>query len=71
MINRSPKYNIEIEEQIITVTPAVKVNDKLKEEILSQIHEEGMVIVHCTYNAEIDGGIRIWFYISEPKGSCH
>jgi hypothetical protein len=60
MNNRNPKYNIETEEQIVTANPAVKYDDKLKEEILSQIHEEGMVIVHCSYHAEIEGAVRIW-----------
>lgn len=71
MTNLSPKFNIETEEQIITAIPAVKFDDKLKDEILSQIHEEKAVIVHCTYNAEIDGGIRIWnstFLIDKASG---
>ena len=71
MTDLSPKFNIKTEEQILISTPAVKFDDKLKEEILSQIHEEGMVIVHCTYNAEIDGGIRIWnstFLIDKASG---
>ncbi len=40
-----PKYNIETEEHVetTTVTPAVKFDDKLKNEILSQIHEEKAV----------------------------
>jgi hypothetical protein len=54
-----------------TATPAVKFDDKLKNEILSQIHEEKAVIVHCTYHADIDGGIRIWkstFLIDKASG---
>jgi hypothetical protein len=54
-----------------TVHPSVKLEDEVREEILSQIHEEGMVIVHCTYHAEIDGGIRIWrttFLIDKASG---
>ena len=69
----TPALNVEIEEHVETTTaiPAVKFDDKLKDEILSQIHEEGMVIVHCIYNAEIDGGIRIWnstFLIDKASG---
>ncbi len=65
--------NVETEELVITptATPSVKLDKKLKDEILSQIHEEGMVIVHCTYYAEIDGGIRIWnstFLIDKGSG---
>ncbi len=73
MSNFTPTYNIETEEHVETTTavPAVKFDDKLKEEILSQIHEEKAVIVHCTYNAEIDGGVRIWkstFLIDKASG---
>ncbi len=69
----TPTYNIETEEHVesTTTVPAVKLEDKLMDEILSQIQEEGMVIVHCTYNAEIDGGIRIWnstFLIDKASG---
>lgn len=54
--------NVEAEELLntTTTTPTVKLDNKLREEILSQIHEEGMVIVHCIYDAAMDGGIRIW-----------
>jgi hypothetical protein len=55
----------------VPASPAIQFDDKLKEEILSQIHEEGVVIVHCIYNAEIDGGIRIWnstFLIDKASG---
>jgi hypothetical protein len=54
-----------------TTTPAVRFDDKLKDEILSRIHEEKAVIVHCMYHAEIDGGIRIWkttFLIDKASG---
>jgi hypothetical protein len=52
----TPANNIKSEEHVETTTaaPAIKFDDKLKNEILSQIHEEGMVIVHCTYSAEIE-----------------
>ena len=67
------KYNIETELHVETNTavPVVRFDDKLKDEILSQIHEERMVIVHCTYNSEIEGGIRIWkstFLIDKASG---
>jgi hypothetical protein len=69
----TPTYNIETEEHVetTTATSPVKLEDKLKDEILSQIHEEGMVIVHCTYQAVTDGGIRIWkstFLIDKASG---
>ena len=69
----TPKYIVETEEHVetTTATPAVKFDDKLKDEILSQIQEESVVIVHCTYNDEIDGNIRIWkstFLIDKATG---
>jgi hypothetical protein len=54
-------YNINTEEHVETSTaPAVKLDEGLKEEILSQVHEERVVIVHCSYTAALTGGIRIW-----------
>jgi hypothetical protein len=41
-------------------TPEVKLDKRLKDELLSQIQEESMVIVHVSYTAEIAIGIRIW-----------
>ena len=67
----NPKYNVGTEENIATAIPAVRFDDKLKDEILSQIHEEGVVILHCLYHAEIDGGIRIWnstFLVDKASG---
>ncbi len=57
-----PEYNLKTKEHVDTasVTPDVKLAKELREEILSQVHEEGMVIVHCSYLAEVPGGIRIW-----------
>jgi hypothetical protein len=58
----TPTSNVETKEQVeaTTAAPAVKLDNKLRDEILSKIHEEGMVIVHCLYHAAMDGGIRIW-----------
>jgi hypothetical protein len=57
-----PKYNTQTEEQVITPTeiPAVKLDENLKAELLSQIQEESMVVVHCSYKADVEIGIRIW-----------
>jgi hypothetical protein len=62
MTHLCPEYNHEPGEHAdtTTATPAIKLDKKLREEILSQVHEEGMVIVHCTYLAEVAGAIRIW-----------
>ena len=59
---QNPSFSIETGEQIDTTTAmtSVKLDEKLREEILSQIPDEGMVIVHCSYHSETDGGIRIW-----------
>ena len=45
-------FNLETEEQIITVSPTIRFDEKLKEEILSQVLDEGMVIVYCLYKTE-------------------
>ena len=71
MTNDKPTFNIETEEQVVTATPAIKLDDNLKEEILRQVQEEGMVIVHCLYKAEEEGGIRIWqstFLVDKGSG---
>lgn len=65
--------NVETEQHVETSTgtPAVRFDENLKDEILSQIQEEGMVIIHCSYHAEMDGGIRIWkstFLIDKASG---
>jgi len=41
-------------------TPDVRLNENLKAELLSQIQEESMVVVHCTYTAVDEIGFRIW-----------
>jgi len=50
-----PNCNVKTEEHPETTTesPVVRFDDKLKDEILSQIREQGMVIEHCIYNAEM------------------
>ncbi|MFZ4572378.1 MAG: hypothetical protein ACOYM0_14710 [Bacteroidales bacterium] len=57
-----PKFNTQTEEQVIipALVPAVKLDEGLKAELLAQIQEETMVVVHCSYTAEFEGGIRIW-----------
>ena len=57
-----PKNNVETEEKVETTTaaPAVRLDEKLKDEILSQVQEEGTVIVHCSYASSYDDRIRIW-----------
>jgi len=53
-----PQFNTRTEQQV--VTPAVKLDEGLKEELLALIQEEAMVVVHCSYKADIEIGIRIW-----------
>jgi len=50
------------EEPVITpaVLPAVKLEPGLKEELLTRIEEEGIVIVHCSYTTRFVSSIRIW-----------
>ena len=55
----------------VPAEPVAATLEDLKEEALTRIREEGIVIVHCTYNAEIDGGIRIWkttFLVDKASG---
>jgi len=66
-----PTNNLETEEPQVTTTPSVKIEQDLKDEILSQIHEENTVIVHCSYNSIFGGSIRIWnstFRIDKASG---
>ena len=42
------------------VTPSVKLDKRLKEELLSQNQEEGVVIVHCSHTSIFGTNIRIW-----------
>jgi len=52
----------ETEEQVITPTikPSIKIDPKIKNALLTQFEEQGMVIVHCSFSAIVDIGIRIW-----------
>ncbi len=48
------------EKESATRAPLIKLDEKLKNEILGQIEEEGIVIVHCTHTSGSYGAIRIW-----------
>jgi hypothetical protein len=68
------KFNVETgEPAVIPVEkPAVRLDEGLLEEILSQVREEGVVIVHCSYTSEFGESIRIWnstFLIDKGSGS--
>jgi hypothetical protein len=68
-----PKYNTATEEQVHTTIkkPDVKLGKRLKDELLSEMLEEGTVIVHCSFTAVHDIGIRIWnttFLIDKASG---
>ena len=55
-----------------TVTPSIKIDEKIKDELLTQFEEQGMVIIHCSFSAPIDIGIRIWsstFLVDRISGS--
>jgi hypothetical protein len=67
-------YGTSNDEQVIIpiATPEVKLDKRLKDELLSQIQEESMVIVHCSFTAEITMNIRIWnstFLIDHHSGN--
>lgn len=66
-------FNANTEEQVQTdiLHPDLKLDEDLKEEILSEMIEEGMVIVHCAYTPKEDGLVRIWvttFLIDKATG---
>ena len=62
MISPLPPYNAKTVEPSGTSTtaPAVVLDQEMKNELLSQSLEEGVVIVHCSYNASEFEYIRIW-----------
>ena len=49
------------EKQVIIpdVKPFIELDEKIKDELLTQFEEQGMVIVHCSFSVPIDIGIRI------------
>ena len=64
----------ETEEQVIApeLKPLIELDEKIKAEILNQVEEQGMVIVHCSFSPQIDIGIRIWnstFLVDRASGS--
>ena len=71
MQHHTPTYNVEIVEPPVTILPTVKVDQEAVTEILSQVQEEGTVIIHCVYNSIFGGSIRIWkstFLVAKPSG---
>ena len=71
MCNFTPYNNVATEEPQVITVPAIKIDQDVNTEILSQIQEENTVIVHCTYNSIFGGGIRIWkstFLVAKPSG---
>ncbi len=68
----SMKNSVGNAEPTITATPSIKIDAKLRSEILAQVEEEGMVIVHCAFSTDIDMCVRIWkttFLIDRVSGS--
>jgi len=58
----SPNNSVVTEEQVITpeVKQFIDIDEKTKQELLTQVEEQGMVIVHCSFSASKTVGIRIW-----------
>jgi len=67
----SPKDSVGTEEQVITpdVKSFIDLDEKTKKELLTQVEEQGMVIVHCSFSAPRNVGIRIWSstYLEDPE----
>ena len=64
---------VQKEEQVITTkSPGVKLDKRMKEELLTEMPEEGTVIIHCSFTATSEIGIRIWnstFLIDRKSGN--
>jgi hypothetical protein len=74
MTELNPVHNVKTAEkaEVPVATPAVKLDKELIEELMSQSQEEAMVIVHCSFNAVEETGIRIWsstFLIDQESGT--
>jgi hypothetical protein len=70
----TPKYNAKTEEQVHTMVegPEIKLDKRLKDELLNEMLEEGMVIAHCSYTSLYGENIRIWtstFLIDKTTGT--
>jgi hypothetical protein len=68
-----PSDTSETEEHpvITTEPPDVKIAKDIKNELLSQVEETGIVIVHCSVKPTEDMYIRIWnstFLIDKASG---
>jgi hypothetical protein len=62
MLKSAAQYNTSTEEPTHTMVeePDVELNQELKDELLSEMLEEGMVIVHCSFTTLYGMNIRIW-----------
>jgi hypothetical protein len=74
MRNSNPIFNIETKEQVFTpvVIPDVKLDKRLKDELLAGMLQEGPVIIHCSFFANYEIGIRIWnstFLVDKESGN--
>jgi len=56
----SMKNSVGNAEHTTTAIPSIKIDEKLRNEILAQVEEEGVVIIHCSFSTDIDTGVRIW-----------
>jgi len=58
----SPFLSAEVTEEISTpdVDVVFEIKQHCKDEVLSDFSEDGMVIVHCSYNSILGTSIRIW-----------
>ncbi|HNW72580.1 MAG TPA: hypothetical protein PKN44_03040 [Bacteroidales bacterium] len=49
-------------QQVVAPTkePSIQIDQRLKDEALTQVEQQGMVVVHCSCFTEIETRIRIW-----------
>ncbi|HNW74017.1 MAG: hypothetical protein PHP04_05510 [Bacteroidales bacterium] len=58
----NPQNNKDADQQVVAlvIEPAIQINQRLKDEVLEQVEQQGMVVVQCSCVTEIEMRIRIW-----------
>lgn len=62
MLKMNLKNNNNADQQANAPTkePSIQIDQRLKDEVLAQVEQQGMVVVHCSCFTEIETRIRIW-----------
>lgn len=61
MLKTNLQNDKDADQQAIAPTkePSIQVDQRLKDEVLAQVEQQGMVVVHCSCFTEIETRIRI------------